>query len=564
MATELTASETRHQDATFVAQCSLDGLQELLPLRWPSPADTPPCPKRSYRSYYVYLGWGELRATAAWEHLSDFDLLLRLVDFSPLRPVLAHLLGWTGARGWVPFDPISIFLLLAWQITNSWNRAETLRNLQDPRYADYAHRFGFANGVFPTEGGLRYWLTTLGQNSTSGESILVDEEQQIAVAVQRLNQLLAQSVALIVSAGFLSQEACEKALICPDGMLHHAASRMHCAWVQESCYQPTSSASPRPCPVKAKQQRGCDCDRLACASACRYATPRDPQARFVHYSGSNQSRDNTQPPADSSQPQHQRGRECYGYRSLPLQLADSTRRFSLVLLDDFLPANEREENPAAALLLQLPTFYPDLHVDAVAADAALGYDLVLHVVYAHLHARRVIDLRAHQTDGDKALWPVRGYDDQGRPICPFGYAFTANGFDFERQRHKWFCAQACRNGATPLVRVQNATYPPNECPYLAPEHPYGRILNLSERFEDGSIRLARDVPVDSPAWKQLYHRARNAVEGRNATFQRWRLKRLPVYGLPRGKALDFLADVWLNLTTMARLAREATAAATGT
>ena len=78
-----------------------------------------------------------------------------------------------------------------------------------------------------------------------------------------------------------------------------------------------------------------------------------------------------------------------------------------------------------APLLQLPTFYPDLHVDAVAGDAAFGYDLVLHIVYSELHARRVIDLRSHQTDQDK-----------GRPICPFGYALKANGFDFDRQRHK--------------------------------------------------------------------------------------------------------------------------------
>ena len=64
-------------------------------------------------------------------------------------------------------------------------------------------------------------------------------------------------------------------------------------------------------------------------------------------------------------------------------------------------------------------------------------------------------------------------------------------------------------------------------------------------------------------WKRIYHRARNAVEGRNAAFQRWRLKRLPVCGDPRSRALIFQADVWLNLTTLARLVREATAATGG-
>jgi hypothetical protein len=37
-------------------------------------------------------------------------------------------------------------------------------------------------------------------------------------------------------------------------------------------------------------------------------------------------------------------------------------------------------------LLQLPIFYPDLEIDAVAGDAALGYDIFLHTVYAKLHS----------------------------------------------------------------------------------------------------------------------------------------------------------------------------------
>jgi hypothetical protein len=563
MATNPTPIETRAQDTTFVAQCSLAGLQDRLPLVWYVPPDTPPSPKKTYRSHYVYLGWKDLLDLATWEHLSDFDLILRLVDFAPLRPVLAQLLGWTSARGWKPFDPVSIFLLIGWQITNGWNRAETLRNLHHPRHTDYALRFGFEDGVYPTEGGLRYWLTALGRHSTTGETVVVDEEQRIEVAIQRLNHLLAQSIALLVENGFVSPEAWEKALICPDGMIHDAASRMRCASVQDTCYQPTSPDAPRPCPAQEKERQGCDCDTTACASACQYATPRDLQARFIWYTGSNQAPDNPNQLTDPDQAKKNRGQARYGYRSLPLLLADPSRRFSLILLDDFLPANQREETPFAALLLQLPTFYPDLHVDAVAGDAGFGYAIVLRIVYRYLHARRVIDLRAHQSDRDKALWPVRGYDDKGRPICPFGYALKANGFDFDRQRHKWACFHTCRNGATPAVYLSGATYPPNECPHL--DLTYGQIINVGECFKkDGSIRLVRDVPVGTPAWKRIYHRARNAAEGRNSAFERWHLKRLPVYGDPRGRAFTLQADVWLNLTTLARLVREATAATGGT
>ena len=113
----------------------------------------------------------------------------------------------------------------------------------------------------------------------------------------------------------------------------------------------------------------------------------------------------------------------------------------------------------------------------------------------------------------------------------------------------------------PSVRLTDVTYPPPECAYQAATHPKGKVLNIAECFDDKSMRLVRDLPVGTPAWKELYHRGRNAVESRNAAFENWGLKRVPVFGLPRVKALLFQADVWLNLTTLARLVREATTAA---
>jgi hypothetical protein len=253
---------------------------------------------------------------------------------------------------------------------------------------------------------------------------------------------------------------------------------------------------------------------------------------------------------------------CYGYRSLPLLLADPVHRFHVTLLQDFWAANDREEVPATALLLQLKLFYPDLHLDAVVGDAGFGFDVFLRTIY-QLKARRVVDLRAHETDKDKSQWPARGYDDKGRPVCPFGYAFTANGFDAPRQRYKWFCGKACQGeDANPVVYVNGADYPPAECPYREANLPHGKILNVGERFQDRSIRLVRDVPVGSAAWKALYHRARNASEGRNAAHEHWDVKRLPVYGQCRAKAFSFLTETWSTLTKLARLVREATFADT--
>jgi len=90
---KLTAPQTRAQDMAFVGQCSLQGLRSALPLRWSTPTGTPPSPKRDYRSHYVYPGWDNPTDPQAWTDLCEFDLVLRLVDFSGLRPILAQRLG---------------------------------------------------------------------------------------------------------------------------------------------------------------------------------------------------------------------------------------------------------------------------------------------------------------------------------------------------------------------------------------------------------------------------------------------------------------------------------------
>jgi len=561
---KITSEKTRAENGAFVSQCNLLSLQEILPLKWPTPPEISSSPKKRYRSAYVYPWQTELADPAqvlAWKDLSNFDLMLHLVDFSGLRPVLAHLLGWRSGRGWEPFDPVSFFLLVAWQITNKWTRNQTLRNMHTPRYADYVTWFGFRNGVYPTEGGVRYFLTTLGHNSdASQETISVEKGEEIMkIEVQKLNMLLAEAVGVMRQAPILSPQAWEKALICPDGQIHDAASSLRCISVTEACYQPCTPENPRPCHAKEKERRGCDCNTLVCAQVCCQATSRDPDARYIWYTGSNQPGENPNVPTKKDTTKHESGKARYGYRSLPVRLADPDRRFSLTLLDDVRPANGHEDLPSAALLLQLKDHYPDLQVDAVAGDAGFGFDAFLHTIYAHLHARRVVDRRCHDTDRNKEQWATRGYDDHGRPVCQFGYALNSYGFDRERQRNKWCCDQACLSGGKdPCTRLSLVTYPPSECPYQADEHPHGRVINVGEAFADASTRLVRDIPMGSPTWKLLYHRARNAVEGRNATFESWGFKRMSVFGLARSKAMLFLADVLDTLSTLARLVREAT------
>ena len=238
-------------------------------------------------------------------------------------------------------------------------------------------------------------------------------------------------------------------------------------------------------PAKAKERQGCACDTLACAQVCRHATPHDPEAHFIVYTGSNQSADspNAAKALDKAEGEH--GEPRYGYRSLPLRLADPSRRFSLTLLDDLRPANLHEELPAAALLLQLKPNYPDLHIDAVAGDAAYGFDLFLHTVYAGLAARRVVDCRAHATDRDHQLG-TRGYDNRGRPLCPFGYACSSSAMTASVPARNGPATKTSLKGLPPCVALPQVSYPPAECPYQAEQHRHGRVINVAETFPDGS------------------------------------------------------------------------------
>lgn len=561
----LSAQATRQQQLTFRHACGFQALRPRLPLPWPAPAEVPPSPKTHYRSHYVYLASADLLMhSALWGEKQEFELLLRLVDFAPLRPVLAQLLGWTSAKGWSPFDPVSMFLLHGWQLTQQWTRAATLRNLALPRYADIRERLGFVEDVYPTEGGCRYFLTALGRHSPDADHAVhlpaYGAAAAIDIAQQRLNALLAQAAELLHAHGFLSPEAWSQALVCPDGMLHPAASHMCCTAITATCYQP----APRPCPARElKQHQGCACDAPACVEICQHAPSRDPDARYIWYTASNTRPNHPNRPQTPSPGPH--GHGVYGYKSVALVLADPIYRTHITLLSDFGPATLSEADRAGALLLTLSTLYPTLHLAAVAGDAAYGTDRPLHLIYAHLHARRFVDLRAHKSDRDTLAWPERGYDDRGRPICPYGYCFIANGFDPQRRRAKWMCAQQClRSDAQPAVSLPNLTYPPTECPYQEPAHaPHGHIFNLAEAFPDGSLRLARDVPVGSAHWKRIYQRARNAAEARNAGRERDHLKRLPYFGTHRNHAILALADTWGTLTTLARLCREATAATGG-
>ena len=96
--------QQRAQQPDLVATWSLAALAPALPLAFPVDPDRPPSPKPSYRSTYQPPDPAARPDPATWGLLSDVELALALIDFSPLERELATMDRPT-AKGQKPFHP---------------------------------------------------------------------------------------------------------------------------------------------------------------------------------------------------------------------------------------------------------------------------------------------------------------------------------------------------------------------------------------------------------------------------------------------------------------------------
>jgi hypothetical protein len=248
------------------------------------------------------------------------------------------------------------------------------------------------------------------------------------------------------------------------------------------------------------------------------------------------------------------GTNVFGYRSVAERALDDRFAVAWTLRSTLYPANTDERTVFVARVHALQTTFPDLPIGEWLDDSGVGYGDCLDAVW-QLGALRMIELRADRTDADPAACLERGYDGTGRPLCPHGYRLRANGYDTRRRRATYVCAQVCRR--EPL-RDGAPLQPVTDCPYLDPQRPLGCVVHVGRTLPDGSRRLARELPYGSPRWEARYGR-RNLSESRNAQLEGLGLKRLPTYGLARNTKEVQLADFLLNLRTLGRLVRQATA-----
>lgn len=519
---KLTAQQKRAAHPDFVQTFSLPALRSRLPFRFPVPAGLPPSPKRKYRSLYRYLGCEDLANPAVLSALTRFEIALRLIDFSPLRDYFAQCYVQT-AKGQTPFDPVSLFLCLCLRRERGCAWAALAKLLAGEHGAGWRRLFGFHDGHTPSASGLRYFFNTVGA-------------QQCEELCSLFGDLLHQANLLPQHSTFPGDPPRRGVTISHDLMLHEARSNMRCPYVTATCYQPV----PRPCPAKVVGQEGCDCSEPACAQVCQLATPLDAQARYIHYQGRNKE-------ADLPTQDHSRGRDVYGYASNPDRLLDDRFACAWTLRTGLYPANADERDLFPDSFAQLRARFPWLHIGEVLADAALGYQCCLDPIW-EAGALRLVDIRAATGDDDPQLQLLRGYNEKGHPLCLHGYPMRPNGHDYHRRRSKWCCEKHC---------LQHPQRPAPDCPYLPPQHKHGQVVNVGRTLPDGSVRLAREVPYASAMWKKRYAR-RNYSESRNSAQEALDLKRLPDFGLLRGRKAVAIGDFLDNLRTLARLVQEAT------
>ena len=544
------AAQRRLLLPNFVELFRWETIRRLLPLRLPTPGQPPPWVGRACRSYYQWQPSDDLSSSTDLFGLDEFDLALRLFDFSSWRPYFAQ--RFKSQLGPPPFDPLSLGLATFLAIYQGWEWERLAQELGSPeRGLGYCRRLGFNPADLP--GGSTFRMA---MGST--------QLDWLAACQTSLAQGL-MAYALIPTHTTFPGDPPERGVsLSTDCQLIEARSRMKCRHTTQSCYAP---AAHRPCPAREAGKEGCTCDSQACREHCRFATPCDPQAAYVYYSGSNQpgrSPNTTKSgTSEGKKPNQLRGKHCFGYKSKAFNIVDD-RLFQLwPLTGPCTPANRNDHLLTVPGLKALRTRFPDLEIGEVLGDAGEGYEEVLRYIYDELKALRTIRLLHYKGDDEPRTCLQRGYDQHGIPLCPLGYRLFANGHDYLHGTLKWVCRQKCTHQPLPDLQLPNPPQspPPRQaCPSVDPAHPLGYTLTTGLSLPDGSIRLARDLQVGSQSWKLRMGR-QSYSESRNATQQRRGLKRSPWFGLLSTAKAMLISDTLSLAFNLARLVCEASRAA---
>jgi hypothetical protein len=545
---ELEAAERRLLTEHFVDIFQWSSVYPLLPLRLVVPPGVPPWHPRHCRSYYRWLSPEQTLSADNLQGLDDFDLVLRLFDFSAWRPLLAQ--RFRSHMGPPPFDPVTIGLAALLARYKGWGWPTLLTELHSSeRGAGYCRRLGFLPHDLPCA-------------STFRMAIHDSKEEWVQQCADSLVLSLMAYGLIPTHSTFPDDPSGRGVSIATDCQLVAARSRMRCRYQNPTCFLPRDK---RTCAAREDGKEGCSCDDDACEKHCRLATQRDPEAAYVFYSGSNQPTHAQAQNAAPDSPSRTRGKHLFGYKSKAFNVVDD-RLFSFwPLSGPFPPANRNDHLSTIPGFHDLARRFPGLHISEMLGDAGEGFDEILRFVYYDLHAVRSIRIRHHDCDKSTLTCLKRGYDAQGTPLCPHGYLLAFNGHDYRRQDSKWVCRQQCVPHPEPDLLPDNWTDEQRSalalCPYRDTAHPLGYTTTVNATLpRDNDVRLARDFKVGSPTWKLRIGRLSYA-ESRNANQTRRDLKRSPWFGQADSAKAQYLGDILSCALNVARFVREATLAA---
>ena len=534
---DLTASERRLQLPNFVEMFHWEAMWNLLPLRLPTPGDASAWTGRLCRSHYQ---WFPLDKSKTLDGLDEFDLMLRLFDFSPWRPYFAQ--RFHSQLGPPPFDPLSLGLGIFLAHHQKWDWARLARELRSPtRGMDYSRRLGFAPSNLPVESTFRMAFTE------TDADWFTDCQTSLVQGLMTYQLIPTHST-------FAGDPTDQGVSLSTDCQLIAARSHMQCRHQVPACSQ---SAAHRACPAQAAGKDGCACDTPACYEHCRFSTFRDPQAAYVYYSGSNQPRKiNPNAAKEKKDQTAPHGKHHFGYKSKAFNIIDDRLALIWPLTGPCTPANRNDHLLTIPGLQDLHKRFPSLKIGELLGDAGEGYEEILKFVYHDLHALRTIRIRHADGDDQPHTCLKRGFDQNGIPLCPHGYCLSSNGHDYLRQSLKWVCRQKCTHQPDPDILGAPAHDSRETCPFTDGEHPLGFSLSTALTLPDGSIRLARDMQVGSDTWKlrigrQSYSESRNAIQARRL------LKRSRSFGLPNTAKSMSISDTLSIAFNVSRLIFEA-------
>ena len=533
------AAERRLELPGFVETFSWRNIRSLLPLQLPAIGEGPKWIGRMCRSYYQWLEVADEDLSG----LDEFDLLLRLFDFSPWRAYFAQ--RFRSQYGPPPFDPLSLGLGMFLAHYQNWDWERLVQELRSAtRGRDYCVRLGFEQSDLSVSSTFRM---AFGQTELDW---LTDCQDSLAQGLMDYQLIPTQST-------FPGDPLEQGVSISTDCQLISSRSRMICRHQVPACSQP---AGKRECPARQAGKEGCACDTLACHDHCRFAAWRDPLAAYVYYSGSNQpGRTNPNVSKENKGSSAPRGKHHFGYKSKAFNIIDDRLFLVWSLTGPCTPANRNDHLLTISGLQDLRKRFPSLKIGEFLGDAGEGFDEILQYVHDDLQALRTIRLR-HADGDDLALTCLqRGYDQNGVPLCPHGYRMTSNGHDYQRHSTKWVCHRKCVHQPKPDISGAEPQVSRTTCPFANPDQAarLGFSLCTSLTLPDGSIRLARDIQVDSDTWHLRMGR-QSYAESRNATQARRQLKRSPSFGLSNTAKSMTLSDTLSLAFNLCRLIFEAT------